>query len=195
MSQIAPASPEIHPLVFRFGWDRAEFQRFYRALVRHRTRTLGTSFVLWVPYGFMVLALVYLVAGLAAHSAGAMAQSLPWVLMLGFWGAVLRWVRPSTAARNYQAKTNPYFDPDDMHRVVDADGLEAGAPRARSRLAWPALHKVVETDEFFLFYTSPACAIHLPQRAIPDQATRERLREMVRTHMATGAWALGESRA
>ena len=195
MSQTAPTSPHLEPLAFRFGWDRAEFRRFYHALIRHRTRTLGTSLVLWVPYGFMVLALVYLAAGLVVHSAAAMAQALPWVLMLLFWGAVLRWVRPNTAARNYQAKTNPYFDLDDMQRVVDAEGLEAGSPRARSRLTWQALHKVVETEEFFLFYTSPACAIQLPQRAIPSDAMRERLRQMVRTHMPAGAWTLGGDRA
>jgi hypothetical protein len=45
---------------------------------------------------------------------------------------------------------------------------------------WHAVKKVVETDDFFLFFTTPSCAIQLPRRAISPPEAVEEIRQLVR---------------
>jgi hypothetical protein len=41
--------------------------------------------------------------------------------------------------------------------------------------------QVVETDEFFLFYSTPRCGYYLPKRALPPGGLEE-IRDLVTRH-------------
>jgi hypothetical protein len=53
-------------------------------------------------------------------------------------------------------------------RVIDRDGLTASCTTVNATVGWEGIKQVRETPHFFLFFTTPACAIHVPKRAIAD---------------------------
>jgi hypothetical protein len=60
----------------------------------------------------------------------------------------------------------------DQVRVVSDDGIEAHCVTSDVKIQWRGISRVLETPEFFLFFTTPNCAFQLPKRAIPAEQLR-----------------------
>jgi len=72
--------------------------------------------------------------------------------------------------------------PHTAHTIsVSEQGVRASCVAAASEVRWEALHKVVETGEFFLFYYAPKCAFYLPKRALSDRDAQT-VRLLAHTH-------------
>lgn len=52
----------------------------------------------------------------------------------------------------------------------------------KAEVPWPALLRVEETNEFFLFYLAKARALYLPKRCLVASGTMERVRDAARTY-------------
>ena len=58
--------------------------------------------------------------------------------------------------------------PNDQVRLLTPDGITARCTTSDASVAWAGVKRVEETPEFFLFMTTPACAIQVPKRAVGD---------------------------
>lgn len=157
-------------LEFRFRWDRREHRRFYQTLQREARRGSKVRWVLNVWFGFIALVGI---RALWPDSDGAdLGAGLVPLVLVGGWFVLDRWGLSHLSAQSYEREHAPCI-PNDQIRVLDADGIIAQCTTSSSSVRWAGISKVLETEEFFLFFTTPGCAIQLPKRAIEDP---ERLR-------------------
>ena len=81
--------------------------------------------------------------------------------------AYIRWGLAYSAARVY-ARHHAACIPNDQVRVLTTEGIEARCTTSTATVGWTGITKVRETPEFFLFFTTPSCAIQLPKRVVAD---------------------------
>ena len=163
-------------LEYRFRWTAPEHRQFYRSLRREAARTKASgrtvplvvlafgAYVVWDAWrsgrGWAQLALVF---GL-------------WLLLFVALLAAMRAITPFLSARSYQ-RTHKCIA-DDQVRVFTLEGIEARCTESTVTVRWSAVRRAVETPEFFLFFTTPRCAIHLPKRSVADaEVLRRKMRE------------------
>ena len=87
--------------------------------------------------------------------------------LVGGWIVLDRWGLSNLGARSYEREHRQCI-PNDQVRVLDSDGISAQCTTGSASVRWAGISKVRETDEFFLFFTTPGCAIQLPKRAVGD---------------------------
>jgi hypothetical protein len=162
---------------FSFDYQRAEFIRAQRKVVKH-----GESrFMRRAPVVLGALAVAALIASaLAPHEAWAvdLVRLVPWLLIGALWFVlVLRFMGPA-AARQYEKQHEDWKHP--IVAALTESEYEVTAFSGTTLRRWDAMPRLVETDEFLLFYISKPCAMYLPKRVIPPDdlpAVRRFLRE------------------
>jgi hypothetical protein len=152
-------------LEFRFRWSEPEHRRFYRALQREVRRGSKARWLLNV--WFFPLALVSLQGMVSARTGSRFAWAFAPLAFIGVAIFLDRWGLSYLSARSYARNHAPCI-PNDQVRVLNGDGLAAQCTTSHASVHWNGIVKVRETPEFFLFFTTPKCAIQLPKRAVPD---------------------------
>jgi hypothetical protein len=169
-------------LEYRFRWDAAEHRRFYRALRAEVARSTAAGRV--VPLVILVLG-VFVVADARTGGrtwAGTGFVFTLWLAIFVASLALLRAAAPYLSARAYRREHRCIND--DQVRVLSATGVEARCEESTTTVKWSAIRRAAETPDFFLFFTTPRCAIQLPKRCVPDP---DALREFVREHLGERA--------
>lgn len=185
-SSVAPSTG----LEYRFRWSAVEHRAFYRALQREVSRRSFLRFL--VPGALGLFAVVALVAIVGSElSVGTVIVVLaPYVLLFFFWIALLKWGMAYVSARMYR-RAHAACIPHDQIRVISDEGLEARCVTSTVQVRWAGIVRTVETADYFLFFTTPSCAIQLPKQAITDGASLERLRDVLRAHLGARAELAG----
>ena len=150
---------------FRFRWDKSEHQRFYRALQREVRRGSRIRWSLNAWFGF--IAFVGLQGLFSARSSADIGPAVVPLAMVGGWLALDRWALAYLSTRSYE-RDHARCIPNDQVRVLDGDGITARCTTSNASVHWSGIVKIRETPDFFLFFTTPNCAIHLPKRAVAD---------------------------
>lgn len=165
--------PAIRPrlrmgILATFDFDAAEHYRATRAVTRHTPQ----RFVAW---GFAAFALG-LVAWNVVPRWGDVEplplfwSSLPWLLLTAFWFAFLPFSQWRAARRL------PERDPSargTQERAVDDVGYHSRGNGVAVDVPWHAMHRVIETAEFFLFFYNKQWAYYVPKRALTTAAVAE----------------------
>jgi hypothetical protein len=179
-------APGTDVLEYRFRWSAAEHRTFYRAVQREVSRRGFLRFI--VPGALVVFAVVALVAMLGSDlPVATVALTLaPYVILFLLWIALLKWGLAYVNARAYR-RAHAACIPHDQIRVISAEGLEARCVTSTVKVRWPGIARVIETQDHFLFFTTPSCAIQLPKQAVPGSLDLDRLREVLRAHVGERA--------
>lgn len=159
------ALPDCDRLEFRFRWDRSEHRRFYRTLQREARR--GSKARLLVKVWFGLVASVSVLALIGAHNGASAASAIVPLAIVVAWVAFDTWGLSYLSARSYERDHAPCI-PNDQVRVLNRDGIAALCTTSNASVRWSGIVRVQETPEFFLFFTTPACAIQLPKRIVGD---------------------------
>jgi hypothetical protein len=117
---------------------------------------------------FGLIAMIATVGALHAQDAltGAI-DVLPIIVVIGLWIVLDRWGLAQLSAWSY-ARNHARCIPHDQVRVLTAEGVRAQCATSDVFVQWSGINGVRETPEFFLFFTTPSCAIELPKRAVAD---------------------------
>jgi YcxB-like protein len=161
----------------------------YRAL---RTITNLTPFRWMIP---VCVGLPVVLFGLLLWAAWARGDSLastawevsPYVALILFWALII----PISQRR--RAKRLPTLDASvqgPQERRVDADGYHSRGNGVGVDVPWHALKKVVETDQFFMFFYNWQCGYYLPKRTLGPSEVAE-VRQLVQVGMGDRARLLG----
>jgi hypothetical protein len=152
------------PLVFQFDLRLDEMLRASRAVwSRHKLeRTLRWGVPLFAA-GIIVLS--WAASGNLVAALQATWVSLAVLLVIVY--GLLPFLRRRSLTRAYRA--NPKLL--GMHTYTFTEtSLTMAGPLTSVTLAWDALQKAVETDEFFLFYPNRNWAYYVPKRAVDPVA-------------------------
>ncbi len=164
-------------LEFPFRWDYREHVRLHRAVGAQRIRHPLTHAVLWLG-GLVLFGVASLVLFGAANARPELFWSfLPWMLIIGFWIALLRWGLPHLSAHHQRRQffsTSPY-----VCLRVDEEGITTTCDATSTQIRWQGIQRVVETDEFLLFYFAKHCALYLPRRVIASMGERSLLDSLI----------------
>jgi hypothetical protein len=187
----APATPPIVASVpdrqeFRFLWNAAEHRRLFKAVRRVIWRRAWYRRLLPVAVVLIVVAEAAALAVSPVPLSRVASGSSPYVVLIAFWFVLIRWGFPYLSARAY-ARNHQRCIPHDQVRVVTADGIEAHCVTTNVKIQWSGITRVIETPEFFLIFTGPACAFALPKRAVPDAERLRALRGLVGRVLGSGA--------
>ena len=99
------------------------------------------------------------------------------MLVILAWLALVRWGMPHLSARTY-ARNHRACIPHDQIHVVSHEGIQAQCQTSDVKIQWNGISRVLETPEFFLFFTTPQCAFKVPKRAIPTAEQVEAVRQL-----------------
>jgi hypothetical protein len=151
-------------LEYRYRWDRSEHQRFYRALQREaRGSKVRLLVLIWIG----LLAALSVFAFIRARPEQ---RSVAALWPVGFFAVYLvfdLWGLAYMNARAYE-RTHAQCIPNDQVRVLSDEGLAARCTIGDASIRWAGIVRVRETPEFFLFFTTPRCAIQLPKRVVAE---------------------------
>jgi hypothetical protein len=95
--------------------------------------------------------------------------------------------------RRWAARSLPKRDPTVrgvQRRRLDDNGLLVEAPGVHLELQWPAIQRVVETSELFLFLFNKDGGYYYPKRVL-STAEIDEVRSMIRSHVGGRAMLLG----
>jgi hypothetical protein len=154
-------------------WEFREHVKFVRAVL-YLSGKLGTLIIIAsLCFGAAVLGILFQAVrqgewGSAIRTwSPLMVLSVLWVLVTYLW-------LPVSSARSYR-RSNPCVT-HTVTRKLSRDGFSSECHTTTMAIRWDGIQKVVETDVFFLLFTAPACAMHLPKRAFagPEDVARAR---------------------
>ena len=168
-------------LEFRFLWNAAEHRRFYDVVRRAVARRGTTRWVYAGAFAFVAILAASQIRSNGDSAVGYAFAVAPYLIIAGLWLAFARWGMPHLSARAYE-RNHQACIPHDQVRVVSDDGIEARCVTSDVRMQWSGISRVLETPEFFLFFTTPNCAFQLPKRAIPNTEQLEALRQLAGRH-------------
>jgi hypothetical protein len=160
------ALPDLDRLEFRFRWDKSEHRRLYRTVQLEARRGSKTRWFLNAWFGLIAGASV--LALIAPRDGASTVSAIVPLAIVVAWVGFDRWGLSYLSARSYERDHAPCI-PNDQVRVLSGDGIAALCTTSNSSVRWAGIVQVQETPEFFLFFTTPACAIQLPKRAVGDQ--------------------------
>ena len=83
------------------------------------------------------------------------------------------------SVRTYRSKNRTVAGQHSL--TLDADGIHMSNPLVDMTLQWKAVHKVIETRSFFLFFISVGIAQYLPKRVISPEDLPS-VRELIASH-------------
>ena len=157
-------APAPDRLEYRFRWDAGEHRRMYlasRRIVRGRSKAWLVLKIWLAIVGAIFVRSLFL---------DSFVPSFTTLWPIGFaaiWIAMDRWGVPALTARAY-ARSHAACLPNDQVLVLEQDGVTASCTTSKASVRWAGIVDVHETPEFFLLYTTPACALQLPKRAVAD---------------------------
>ena len=171
-------------LEYRFLWNAGEHRRFYRALQRTARRGSKARLALNIWLGFLATVSILAMIG-AWRSGNSVLPMTPPLACVIVWLVFDRWFLARSATRAY-ARHHAACIPNDQVRVLTPEGISAVCTTSSASVSWEGICRVEETPEFFLFLTTPVCAIQLPKRAVGDvDRLRTWLREVLGRAAAT----------
>jgi hypothetical protein len=160
-----PTAPVADRFEYSFRWDGAEHRRFYRALQRQARRRRRWA---WLGLKIWMGAFAVIVAVSALGARGEVSVATLWPLAIFVASLALdRWGLPYFSARAYARDHAPCL-PNPQVRILDREGITAACTTMKATVRWDGIVRQEESPEFFLFFTTPACAISLPKRAVDD---------------------------
>jgi hypothetical protein len=112
---------------------------------------------------------------------------LPWLLLGAFYLSLMPMMARAAARKALQ--NDPALRGTQV-RTVDGEGVHIIGAGFRQDLRWTDLVKVVETDEFFLFFFNKRQAHYVPKRAL-DAADIDEVRMLVRSNRRNRTTAAG----
>jgi hypothetical protein len=156
-------------------WNFREHVRAHREISRLSLGRWRVSAL--IASGFILVALT-LAAVSSEDPAAVMAGGAPWLLLIIIWLTIfffgLGWVAAWQTERSDPSVRDP------MHRAVSADGLKVITSAASVELKWHGIQRIVETEEFFLFFFNKQCAYYLSKHAVGSPVDQEALRATIR---------------
>ncbi|HEY6169663.1 MAG TPA: YcxB family protein [Verrucomicrobiae bacterium] len=185
--EVAPGSPaagmvntvRIHgPL----GFDT--HYRATRAFITHSRVTL-VGYVLFVGAPLLALAVM-----LAARSFvnGPATLGLPgWGILLSGPAFMFAGVPALCALSVWQLRRTKITHGDGVTCAVSLERFESHGSGIYARAAWDEIHRVVETRNFFLFYTGGTTAQFIPKDFVESPADLQAMREII--HVSLGSRA------
>jgi hypothetical protein len=129
-----------------------------------------------------ILLLVLLLLGLGFTRTGwdGIGRSLPWLVLIILWLAVLAggysWITAWQIKRN-----NPAMVSGQIHHI-SRQGYRVTCGPVTSQAEWAGLLRVVETQEFFLAFPVRNAAYFLPKRCLSSEGV-ETARALFGTHL------------
>jgi len=160
------ATTSVPRFSYRYSWDPVAFRRANRLVMRHAIFPRWVRALLKVTPWFAgtVLAL-WLVFTVISQDWDALARSSPWLILVVGWFAFLLYGTAWLGVRAFEKRHPPGHR--EIEVTLDESGFHTSSHPGELRLIWDALPQVVETDEFFLFYSTAQVAHYLPKAAIP----------------------------
>jgi hypothetical protein len=156
---------DVERFEYRFLWDAAEHRRFCRVLQQEVRQRSKVALALKVWFG--LVAVVFGLALVGARDRAGVLGALPPLVVIVAWFVFDRWGLPYLPARSYERDHAPCL-PNDQVRIVSATGLEANCTSTKASISWSGIARVRETPDFFLFFTTPNCAVHVPKRSVEN---------------------------
>ncbi len=161
----------------------------YRKAFRAHFNVGAPLFTRWMMKGFVIGGSLLLLLGAMLLMFGK--SPLNVTLTPVFLGAVWLWYGLGGAymrSAKAQFTKNPALR--EERRVEASDqGIKTDAGVASSQLTWKAYMRFVETTDFFLLYTSPACFVIMPKRAFQPVQVGE-FRNLLKSHIGKDSPAL-----
>lgn len=156
--------------------DPREYVRVGR-LVYRRTRIAKMWQALAVTFVVLLAGMFLLFEGTRTFLVPALMGLVVWLLWDALTPRFERWqVRRALAGLPSLQEPQAY--------TFDSDGLHMRNSLASGTVAWAAIVKAVETDEYFLLYYTDRCAYYLPKRVVGEQSPE--LRELLASQLDTG---------
>jgi hypothetical protein len=174
------------PLTFEVRLDADETVRALRA-VRRRQRFAWVDRAIWAAAAVTAVLYFTLPADIRPLSLVGTAA----FVLAGSVGPGTSWILRNHYRRMY--RETPDLRYTQVHRFSDA-GLSITGGTGALSYGWDSFVDAVETDEFFLFYTSKAYAHYMPKRVVRDELELRRLRQLIVSRLgerATGVRADG----
>ncbi len=164
---------------FQAPFDEAEYLRAHRAVQRVCG---GNKLTLLLAFGFplgLTLFSLFLGGLLQGHVRWDRVLIWPWFFfpLFTYFGIpwITRWSIKRAMKQNHRLRGQ-------ITREVTAQGLECRDDGTSAKFEWRAIERVVETEEFFLFFYTAKCAYFIPRRMVPDVDLAP-LRALVRRHV------------
>ena len=136
----------------------------------------------WLQYAYAMFPLLFVgLSWFVRRSLGAaIIDNWFWIVALPLFGfVVLPWLTRRAFRRRF--RSNPMLG-GERSLTLREDGLAMESRAGSAVVRWPALLRVVESDEHFLFYYTPQCAYYLPRMAVPEDEFAA-VREHIRNHV------------
>jgi hypothetical protein len=160
-----------------------EFREFYHAL---RWNTWRKS---WWVYCLLIFSVAAVLLRTVLRLDGGtftsqLIANLPELIFPVFLTGLFYWSVYRTAQRQF--KTNDSLR-QARHFIFSKEGLENSSPSSSGKAAWTVLHRVLETPESFLFFTSNATFGVFPKRSLKNEEQIQALRNLIRQHLGAKA--------
>ncbi len=148
---------------FTFPFDERQYAHAISAQMRLQFRSWQMIVILAVPVFYLVYSVLGTLAG-ARDPLDALITLLPWLVLIGFWGALLACL-PKWTARRLQRRYAAFAGL--QERSFTPSVVRSTSAGTRIEYAWTAVQRVLETDEFIYVYVTAAAAVFVPLAAIP----------------------------
>jgi YcxB-like protein len=160
-----------------------EFDEFYRVL---RWHTLRRDWWVYVTLTVLFAAALIntLIRPIDESPSKHLIDNLPGLTIPLFLAGLSFWIIYRNARRQF--KTNNSLGVV-RHYIFSTGGLEYSSSASAVKSSWTALHKVVETPEFFLFFSSNASFGVFPKRCLESDARTQALRDLIREQAGSKA--------
>jgi hypothetical protein len=119
-----------------------------------------------------------------ASSKAVMVASVPVAITTAVVAGLLIWNVYRIARRQF--RTSPSAG-EIRHWILSESGVETSSASSSGKFTWSTLHKVVESPESFLLFTSTTIFIVLPKRILGREERIESLRTLIRQQLGTKA--------
>ena len=165
------------------GVYQLEFREFYHALRWYTWRKF------WWVYCILIVAVtVGLMTGVF-HSdddpiSSRLVAILPPLIIPVLLVVFFLWGIYRNARRQF--KTNNSLR-EARHVIFSEQGIESSASDSSGKVAWTALHQIIETPESFLLFYSSAVFAVIPKRSMESEAQIQTLRDLIRQKLGTKA--------
>ena len=171
---------------YMFRWAPSEYVRAVRAISRNMAGRHRLTVLVWLGVGLSVALLAF-----RPLVQPGILPALLWLVLLVLL-IYAGWVAPWLTARTVQ-REDPCAN-DELRHIVSEDGFGVRSRTVSLDVSWDHIVKVVETDEFFLFFYTKRVAYFTPKRVIPV-ADLPLLRASLRKYLGAKAHLATDSKA
>lgn len=165
------------------GEYQIEFQEYYHALRWYSWRKS------WWCYCIVIVGITLLIVNTffrpeSDASWNRITVILPTLIIPVLLASWLYWAVYRNARRQF--KTNNSIR-EVRHFLISEDELESSTSVSSGKVAWSTLHKVLETPESFLFFSSNAAFSVFPKRSLKTDDRIQILRNLIGKKLGTRA--------